>query len=184
MKVQVRGKGRFKPTERVSDYLQKKLDRLDRLFHNSAEIAATVLCKDYDAYKAVEITIPTKHLILRAEERGETIYGAIDGAIDKLTSQITRHKDKLYKSVKQKTNVGKLYAQATDFDAKALETEILATNIVKNKELKLSPMSVDDAILQMEMLGHPFFIFENAETGEINVAYLRSDQNYGLIKIK
>lgn len=182
MKVIVRGKNKFVPSEAIKSYADNKVQKLSQYFNENHDLTATVLCKVYDTHHTVEITIPTKHLILRAEVKDESVYSAIDLAIDKLESQIRKHKSKLYKSIQQRNGVANHYAQNTDFDVKAIESEILATNLVKNKTVDLKPMSKDEAILQMEMLNHNFYVFQDIETKKIAVVYLRDDGDYGVIE--
>jgi putative sigma-54 modulation protein len=182
MNVNVRGKNKFEPTEAIKNYATDKLQKLNQYFRNPEELTAHVLCKVYDSYQVAEVTIPTKRLILRAESKDETIYGAIDIAIDKLETQIKKPKSKIYKSFKKRENLGKHYAENTVFDIEKFKTQILATNLVKSKQVDLKPMTPDDAILQMEMLGHNFFLFINIETNKPSVVYLREDHNYGIIE--
>lgn len=182
MKVIVRGKNKFEPTDAIRGYAEDKVQKLSNYFNDSEEITATVLCKVYDAYQQVEITVPTKHIILRAEVKGETVYAAIDLAIDKLETQIRRHKSKLYKSIKQREGLSNHYASQSEFDLKELETEIMVTNLVKNKQVELKPLSKEDAILQMEMLGHDFFVFQNEDSKKVCVVYVREDGDYGIIE--
>lgn len=182
MKVIVRGKNKFEPTEAIKNYATEKLQKLEQYFSSRENLEANVLCKVYDTHQAVEITIPTKNIMLRAEVKGESVYSAIDLAIDKLESQIRKHKSKIYKSMKRRDGVGQYYATNADFDLEKMKTEIMATNLVKSKSLNLEPMSPDDAILQMEMLGHNFFIFLNKETDKVSVIYLRDDHDYGIIE--
>jgi len=182
MNVIVRGKNKFEPTEAIKNYAIDKLQKLNQFFKNPDEITANVLCKVYDSYQVAEVTIPTKRIILRAESKDQTVYGAIDIAIDKLETQIKRHKSKIYKSFKKREGLGKHYAETSDFDLEKFKTEILASNLVKSKSVELKPMTPDDAILQMEMLGHDFFLFLNVETNKPSVVYIRNDHNYGIIE--
>ena len=182
MKVIVRGKNKFEPTDAIKSYAESKLQRIDHYFNKWDDLVANVLCKVYDAYHEVEITIPTKHIILRAEVKDKTMYGAIDLAVDKLELQITKHKSKIYKSIQKRQGIGQYYANNVDFDLKKFETEMKATNLVKEKSVDLVPMTTDDAILQMEMLGHDFYLFINSETNKPAVVYLREDHDYGIIE--
>lgn len=182
MKVIVRGKNKFEPTEAIKNFATDKLQKLNQYFKNPEELTANVLIKVYSAYQVAEITIPTKRFLLRAEAKDDTISSAIDMAIEKLETQIRRNKSKLYKSFKRRNNLGKVYAENTDFDIEKFRTEIKATNLVKSKSVDLKPMSTDDAILQMEMLGHDFFLFINEETNKPSVVYLREDLDYGIIE--
>ncbi|MGD9604710.1 MAG: ribosome-associated translation inhibitor RaiA [Bacilli bacterium] len=182
MKVIVRGKNKFEPSDAIKQYATEKLQKLEQYFSARESLEANVLCKVYDSYQAVEITIPTKNVLLRAEVKDQTIYGAIDLAIDKLETQIRKHKSKIYKSMKHREGVGQFYAAQTDFDIEKMKTEILATNLVKSKQVDLKAMTPDEAILQMEMLGHDFFVFMNIETKKVSIVYLREDQDYGIIE--
>lgn len=182
MKVIVNGKNRYEPTNEIRYYAERKLAKMDVYFKKAEEITATVLCKQYDAYNEVEITIPTKHLILRAEVKSETLNSAIDLAVDKLESQMRKHKSKVYSSVKRREGVSGHYAANDDFDLEQLKTELIATNLVKSKKVELKPMTPDDAVAQMEMLGHSFFIFQNIENDKVCVVYLRDDHDYGIIE--
>lgn len=182
MRVIVRGKNKFEPSNPIKEYAINKLQKLEQYFHKREELEATVVCKVYDEYQTVEITIPTKNIILRAEVDAESVYSAIDLAIDKLESQIRKHKSKIYKSMKRRSGVGQYYATQADFDADKMQTELMATNLVRSKSVELEPMTSEDAIVQMEMLGHNFFVFLNSETNKVSVVYVRSDHDYGIIE--
>lgn len=184
MKVSVRGKNKFEPSDAIRNYASNKMQRINVYFTFHDQLTANVLCKVYDDYQEVEITIPTKHVILRAEVKAQTIYGAIDLAIDKLENQIVKHKSKIYNSIKQREGISKYYAENSDFDLEALKAEVKATNLVRSKSVTLEPMTPDDAIMQMEMLGHDFFIFLNSLTSKTCVVYLREDNDYGIIETK
>ena len=182
MKVTIRVKDRVHVSQKVKDYVEEKLGKLEQYFKKSDELIANVLCKEYNEYKMVEVTIPTKNIILRAEVKEETYLNAIDSVVEKLESQIRKHKSKIYSSMKRREGVAQYYASQNDFDIEMMKTEILLTNLVKNKTVELQPMEVDDAIMQMEMLDHKFYVFKNAENGKICVVYLRNDGDYGLIE--
>lgn len=106
MKVIVRGKNKFVPSDAIKQYATEKLQKLEQYFSSRENLEANVLCKVYESYQTVEITIPTKNVLLRAEVKNQTIYGAIDLAIDKLETQIRKHKSKIYKSMKHRSGVG------------------------------------------------------------------------------
>lgn len=182
MNVTVRGKNKFEPSDAIKEYATEKLQKIRQYFNPKQVLEATVLCKVYDTHQTVEITIPTKNILLRAEVKDQSIYGAIDLAIDKLESQIRKHKSKIYKSLKHREGVSQYYASNMDFDLSKMKTEILATNLVKSKSIDLKPMTADDAVMQMEMLDHDFFIFLNSDTGKVCVVYRREDMDYGIIE--
>lgn len=183
MRVIVRGKNKFEPSDSIRDYASKNLEKLSHFFQRE-ELEANVLCKSYDAYKAVEITIPTKNIILRAEVKDKTVYGAIDKAIDTIESQIKKHKSKIYKSLKKREGLGEYYASQVQLDLDEFEEDGNQANIVRTKSVALKPMSVQDAVAQMEMLGHDFFLFLNEDNDKVSVVYVRDDKDYGLIESK
>jgi len=182
MKITIRVKDKIYLSQKIKDYAEEKLSKLDQYFKKSDELIANVLFKEYDEYKMVEVTIPTKNIILRAEVKEETFLNAIDAVLEKLESQIRKHKSKIYSSLKRREGLSQYYASQNDFDIEMMKTEILLNNLVKNKSVDLQPMIVDDAIMQMEMLDHKFYVFKNAENDKICVVYLRDDGNYGLIE--
>ncbi len=182
MRVTIRTKGNAYVSQEIKEYITSKLSKLEQYFRNSDDIEAHVLCKEYDDCKVVEVTIPTKNIILRAEVKEETYMNAADAVSSKLISQLRTHKSKAYDCKKKREGVGSYYASSNDFDLEGLQTEIMAKNLVKDKKVELKPMTVDEAILQMEMLDHKFFIFLNSETNKVCVVYLRNDHNYGIIE--
>ena len=182
MLVTIRSKNKLELEPKVKSYAEAKLGKLEQYFSDRDNPEAHVLCKEYPDAKAVEITIPTKNIILRAEVKDETFLGAIDLAIDKLECQIKRHKSKIYSSLKRRECLAQYYGANSDFDLEKMKTEVMATNLVKSKQVDLKPMTADDAIMQMEMLGHDFFIFLNVENNKVCVVYLRNDHDYGIIE--
>lgn len=124
----------------------------------------------------MEITIPLKSFILRSEETQEDFYAAVDKTIDKLERQIRKNKTRLQsKQTKQVYDF--------EFDSIVVEKEEKDTNkIIKRKTIEVKPMDEEEAILQMELLGHQFYMFKNSETGEPAVVYKRNDGNYGVIE--
>lgn len=184
MLVTIRSKNKLELEPKVKAYAENKLVKLENYFTTRDNPEANVLCKEYPEAKAVEITIPTKNIILRAEVKGESFYEAIDLAVDKLEGQIKRHKSKIYSSMKRREGLSNYYATENDFNPEQMKEDIMdsASNLVKNKKLELKPMTVDDAITQMELLGHDFFIFLNVETNKVSVVYLREDYDYGIIE--
>ncbi len=169
MKVEVVGKNGFNPSEPIKKYATDKLAKLDKMLYDKDNVTARVVCKVYKAYHKVEVTIPSKNIILRAEVSEADVYAAIDGAIDKLMKQIRRHNDK----VKDKLGKATIRTQEVDEEPK---------KITREKHLDLEPMSKEEAIDQMEALGHDFFVFLDKETRKTNVIYLRADGDYAVIE--
>ncbi len=175
--VEVRGKNGFKVTEAIENYAKDKLEKVERYFKE--ELDAFVVCKTYKDHHKVEVTIPTKYYTMRAEVGEEDMYAAIDLAIDKLESQIRKNKTKITRSLQKKDGVSELFRD--DIDLEALERE-LVMKPVKKKSIQLELMNTDEAITALEMLGHDFFIYQDSETNQVNVVYLRNDGGYAVIE--
>ena len=177
MKFIIRGQ-KLEVTESIKSYIEEKIGKLDKYFENPEELTATVVVRVRGKEQIVEVTVPSKKVILRAEESNEDLYASIDLVSDKLERQIRKNKTKI-RSKKSKANYETFIV---DFEVeKEEENENL---IVKRKELDTKPMSEEEAVLQMELVGHPFFIFKNATTDNISVVYKRKDGNYGIIDTK
>ena len=177
MKYVVRGK-KVKVTDDLKNYAEEKLSKLDKYFVNADEFTATVVFKNHEPVQKVEVTIPVKRIILRAEESHKDPFAAIDLIIDKLERQIRKNKTRMSK----KSARDKMAGFVTDFDVEKEDKD--KSKIVKKKSVELKTMSEDEAILQMNLIDHSFFIFRDSKTGEIEVVYKREDGNYGLIKEK
>lgn len=169
MRLNISGKG-FEVTDGLRDRFERKLSKLDRYFHDDAE-AYIRISQEKGGRNIVEITISVSGLILRAEETSSDMYGSIDGCVDKLNRQIRRHRTKLEKKLR--------VAEIVPEDIPEEEPEY---SLVRVKKFSVKPMPVDDAIAQMELLDHNFYIFRSDETGEINVLYRRNDGGYGLLQ--
>ncbi|NLX76732.1 MAG: ribosome-associated translation inhibitor RaiA [Clostridiaceae bacterium] len=173
MKFIVNGKN----TE-VSDALReraiKKLSKIEKFFKADAECYIT-----FEVEKSrhiCEVTIVSRGLFIRAEETTNDMYASIDMVIDKLERQIRKNKTKLGKRIRQESVI------PDNFEIKEEIEEEQNFKVVKSKRFAIKPMDVEEAILQMNLLGHNFFVFSNAETDEVNVVYKRKDGNYGLIE--
>ena len=177
MEYKIRGK-KFKVTDAIKDYIEKKLGRLDKYFENPDSYEASVVVKYDGKVLVVEVTIPAKRMILRAEEVNDDPYTAIDLVIDKLERQIRKNKTRMSK----KANKDKVVGLSVDFEIEKDEKD--TSKVVKRKAIELKPMSEDEAILQMNLIDHDFFVFRNSKSGEIEVIYKRKDENYGIIKEK
>lgn len=168
MKCNIRGNN----TNSIKEYINKKLSKLDKYFDE--EYSATILTKKEGKLQKIEITIPTKAFTLRNESVNEDLYAAIDNVIDKLERQIRKNKDKINKKNNKKI--------IEDFDL-ILEDEFFDDEkIVKRKQLELKPIDEEEAIIEMEMLGHNFFVFKDAYSNKICVLYKRKNGNYGIIE--
>lgn len=183
MKVNVRGKNKFEVSKSINDYAVDKLQKMNHYFRDANEIEASVLCKAYPEYKTVEVTIPTKNIILRAEVNGETIYNAIDAAIERLEKQIIRHKNKIAKAIKHREGVSNHYMNELNVKEEEEEKEDLS-QLMKEKVIEVEEMDKEDAITRMEMLGHDFYLFIDSRNHKPSVVYIRKDGNYGVIEAK
>ena len=171
MKYIFTGKG-MEVSDSLKARVEKKLNKLDRYFREEAE--ATVRFKQQKGGRnIVEITIAVGGVILRAEECSNDMYLSIDRAVDKLESQIRRHRTKLDKRLR----TAELEPMT---ETPAYEEQ--SYDIVRVKKFSVKPMAVEDAITQMELLGHDFFLFLNEATDTMNVLYRRHDGSYGLLQ--
>ncbi|WP_226643271.1 ribosome hibernation-promoting factor, HPF/YfiA family [Mesobacillus subterraneus] len=179
MNYNIRGEN-IEVTPAIREYVEKKVAKLDRYFTESPNANVNVNLKVYQDKKSkVEITIPMKDLVLRAEELHEDMYAAIDLITDKLERQIRKHKTKVNRKFREKDSL-KDYAPIFTEVEQVEEDEDL--EVVRTKSFDLKPMDSEEAILQMNMLGHSFYVFTNAETNQTNVVYKRNDGRYGLIE--
>lgn len=171
MKYNIRG-NKIDVTEAISDYIKKKVSKLEKYLDDNDEVEAKAIVSAKGRNQKVEITIWSGKYNIRAEVVNPDLYSAIDLVIDKLERQFKKYRGKLnIKRVKEE------YISEID---ELLEEE--EQKIVRRKEVYLKPIDEEEAITQMELLGHSFFVFKNVETGKINVVYKRSDSDYGLIE--
>lgn len=171
MEILVRG-SKVEITDSMKSYVKEKLSKLDKYIVDQ-KAKATVLVKVRSYTQKVEVTIPLKTLILRAEEEQEDFYAAVDLIINKLERQIRKNKAKLQSRNKAKTkefNVDDLIPIEDD------------SEVVKRKKIDVKPMSSEEAILQMELLGHDFYVYRDSETNAVNVVYKRKEKGYGVIE--
>jgi len=177
MNINIHG-DKVKVTEAIKSHIVEKIGRLDKYFEQPENITANVLVRVQGINQIVEVTIPAKKFILRGEVRDKDLYAAIDLVTDKLERQIRKNKTRMRRNNKKSPVVDFIM----DFETEEIEQD--ETNVVKRKTIEMKPMSEEEAILQMNLLDHPFYIFKDAETGEVAVAYKREDGNYGIIEVK
>ena len=174
MKVIIRGKN-IELTEGIQAKVNKKLSMLDKYFIMSDNVEAKVLIRTYPVGQKIEVTIPTEYVLLRAEEMDEDLYNAIDLVIEKLEGQIRKYKTRL----NRKSKDNKLALNIASIEPLETEEEDV---LVKTKTISPNPMDMEEAIMQMELIGHSFFVYKDTETNLISVVYKRHDGNYGLIE--
>jgi len=178
----VRGEN-IEVTPALREYVEKKMAKLERYFDEGVEAKANVNLKYYnDQESKIEVTIPMPQLVLRAEEHHADMYAAIDLVMDKLERQIRKHKTKVNRKLREQQADAKLFVTPTNGEAADKKESEEDIQVVRTKSFDLKPMDSEEAILQMDMLGHNFFVFTNAETNRTNVVYRRKDGKYGLIE--
>jgi putative sigma-54 modulation protein len=161
-------------TDAIRDRVYKRLSKFEKYFGPDTEAHATLSVEKNR--HIIEVTIPFNGVILRGEEATGDMYTSIDNVVDKLERQMRRQKTKLEKRIKDDS------IRFENFSPAVEEYEDEEVRIVKTKRFAMKPMPTEEAVLQMELLGHNFFVFSNAETEEVNVVYKRKDGNYGLIE--
>ena len=172
MKINIRGE-KTNITESMKSYAEEKLQKLNKYIEDSDEVTGTLLFKVYGPKQIIEVTIPLRSCTLRVEEEGHDFYAIIDTGIDKLERQIRKNKTRLAnKRVKNKSEF------ILDFEPE----EENKNKIVKRKTIELKPMDEEEAVLQMELLNHDFYMFKNTETDKISVVYKRKHGDYGIIE--
>ena len=170
MKYNIRG-NKIDVTQAINDYLESKLSKVEKYFDDDVEAKAIISAKGRE--QKVEVTIWSGKYNVRAEEVNEDLYSAIDLVVDKLERQLKKYKSKL----NSKKVVKEDYLPEIE---EYFEEE--EQNVVRRKQVFLKPIDEDEAITQMELLGHTFFVFKNVETDKINVVYKRNDGDYGIIE--
>lgn len=177
-------------TPAVREYIEKKVDKIERYFPEGTNATAMINLKAINhSQTKVEITIPMKNLVLRAEERHDELYAAVDLIIGKLERQIRKYKTKINRKFRDREGMGLAFASAEQVtrssngaDSSYTDEDDEDLTIVRTKKFELKPMDEEEAVLQMNMLGHNFFVFTDAESDETNIVYKRKDGTYGLIE--
>ncbi|AWB46221.1 ribosome-associated translation inhibitor RaiA [Paenibacillus sp. CAA11] len=185
MNLSIRGQ-QIEVTDALRDYVDKKLSRLEKYFDAPPTSDGTVTLSVARGIHTVEVTIPLPGLLLRAEDKSDDMYASVDAVVDKLERQIRKHKTKLNRRFRQEGSLKTLFVEEpvdgaliVDEDESLIDDDKL--EVVRTKRFTLKPMDVEEAILQMDLLGHTFFVFSNIDTRDVNVVYRRNDGRYGLI---
>ena len=172
MKYIIRGE-KVEVTEAIKNYIMEKIGKLDKYFQTPDEIKANVLVRIRGKEQIVEVTIPIKKIVLRCEERDEDLYKAIDLASDKLERQLRKNKTKM---MKQKKDITK------EMRFEELEPIETKEEIVKRKKVEMKPMNEEEAMMQMDLVDHDFFVYKDIDTKSVNVIYKRKDGTFGIIE--
>lgn len=171
MEIVIRG-DKIKVTEAMKDYMKEKLGKLEKYLEDSSNIRANVVIRVKNHNQIVEITIPLKSFMLRSEESQEDFYASVDKAIDKLERQIR----------KNKTRIMSRQTKSFDFSFSDIEDIEEDSSIIKRKKINIKPMDEEEAMIQMELLNHQFYMYKDSETNKYCVVYKRDDGNYGIIE--
>ena len=175
MKYKIRGE-KVEITDSIRNYIEEKIDKLNKYFSQDDDLNVSVVIKVRGKEQKIEITIPTAHFTLRSEETHSDLYAAIDLTVDKLERQIRKNKTKINSKIKKNL----IQNFELDLEDKFEEDE----EIIKRKKVEMKPMDEEEAMLQMDMLGHEFFVFKNTDTDTVCVMYKRKDGNYGILETK
>lgn len=176
MQIVIKGKN-VEVTPALRAYAEKRVSKLERYF-DEPNVTSQVMLRIERELHVVEVTLQVGGLLLRGEERTGDMYASIDGVLEKLERQIHKYKTRLNR---KRLETGTRPQEARPAAAPAAEPEPFG-QVIRTKRFPVKPMSVEEAVMQMDLLGHDFFVFRNSTNEEINVVYRRSDGNYGLIE--
>lgn len=172
MKFDIFGKG-IEVTPGLKAAVEDKIGKLDKYFNPDTEVHVT-LSVEKDRQK-IEVTIPVKGSIIRSEQVSNDMYVSIDLVEEIIERQLKKYKNKIIDKQQANSAFSQLYVENDYMDDEEIR-------IVRTKKFDIKPMYPEDACIQMELLGHNFFVFNNAETGQVNVVYKRKGDTYGLIE--
>ena len=177
MQITIRG-DKITVTGAIKEYVTEKLVKLDKYFEQPDDIKANAVIKVKNRLQTIEVTVPTSRFTLRAEVSHEDLYAAVDLVIDVLERQIRKNKTRLNNRFKD--------TSAVDFNLNyEIEASEEDTNkIVKRKDIEMKPMDEEEALLQLNLLDHDFFVFKNIDEECVSVIYKRKDDNFGIINVK
>ena len=170
MAITVRGKN-IDITPALRDYVEKRVGKITKYFDNIGEITAVLTVSK--GRHIVEVTVPINGMILRGEEATTDMYASIDLVIEKLEKQIEKYKTKIARKLKQ---------GGFKLDIPAPPVSDPEELVVKTKRFAVKPLNVEEAVMQMNLINHDFYVFINSDTEEVNVVYRRKDGHYGLIE--
>ncbi len=160
-------------TEGLRSAVEEKIGKLERYFNESTEVHVTLSTEK--SRQKIEVTIPMKGTIIRAEETSTDMYVSIDLVEEVIERQLRKYKNKLIDKEQNAAQLSKSFIDEDAFDEEEIE-------IIRSKRFAMKPMDPEEACVQMELLGHNFFVFRNADTEEVNVVYKRKGSTYGLIE--
>ncbi len=175
MKLQIHG-DKLVVTKAIKEYIDEKMVRIDKYFDNADNLKAVINVRVKNNLQTIEVTIPTDNFMLRAEVSHTDLYASIDLVMDILERQITKHKSKISDRYK--------HAVLFNPELEDEEFEEEKLDIIKRKELNIKPMDEEEAMLQMQLVNHDFFVFKNVDEECVSVLYKRKDDKFGIINVK
>jgi putative sigma-54 modulation protein len=178
LRLQVKGRN-LEVSDSIRSYAQQKLAKLDKQLGDATLVELELAVEknpSISANQVAEVTVYTKGPTLRAREASKDMRASIDQLTDKLVRQVRHYRDKRSRRGSRNSN------HAPVMEGIPPMTDELDQQIVKTKQFPVKPMTAEEAVLQLELVGHDFFVFRNAESGEVNVVYRRKDSGYGLIE--
>ncbi|MDY4676393.1 MAG: ribosome-associated translation inhibitor RaiA [Candidatus Borkfalkiaceae bacterium] len=168
MKIEIIAKN-YQVNEKISSVIEKKVSKLDKYFEDDSK--CKVYLKKENRTCKIELEVNYKSNLLRAQAYADNFYDGIDLVVPKLERQIYKHRSKLEKQLRRNALVGEEFS----------EQELEPAKLVKTKQFNLTPMAIDEAMEEFELLGHNFYVFLDKENGKVKVLYLRDDGDMGLI---
>ena len=160
-------------TEGLRSAVEEKIGKLERYFNDSTEVHVTLSTEK--SRQKIEVTIPMKGSIIRAEETSSDMYVSIDLVEEVIERQLRKYKNKLIDKEQTVAQLSRTFLEEESYDEEDIK-------IIRSKKFAMKPMDPEEACVQMELLGHNFFVFRNADTEEVNVVYKRKGSTYGLIE--
>ncbi len=176
MKLHVTGRN-IEITEALNDAVEKKLGKLDKYFQQGGPVEANVALEIQRGFHIVEVTLFVGGMILRGEVSTTDMYASLDSVVDKLERQIRKYKTRVNRKMREEGG-GPFFVEPSYEEEEVTD----GPRIVKVKRFSMKPMTREEAVLQMELLGHNFFVFYDADTAGVSVVYKRNDGNYGVIE--
>lgn len=177
MQFQFRGKN-VDITQPLKEYVERKIGKLEKYFDSGLETSALVTMSVERGRHIVEVTMPIDGLVIRGEEETQDMYASVDLVSEKLERQVIKYRTRILRRLHKPVERGAPAGEAVQRE----KEEEVSPEVVRHKKISLRPMDVEEAIMQMNLVGHDFFLFVNGETGLVNVLYRRKDGNYGLIE--
>ncbi len=175
IRINISGKN-LEITQALRGYVEKKVAKLEKYLNDNQTFSAEVMLRTERGIHIAEVTMNLSGIMLRGEGKTGDMYTSIDAAVDRIERQFNKYKSKLSRRI----HGPKLGEMQTPAQGEAGDSH--EPRIVRTKRFALKPMDVEEAVMQMELLGHDFFVFRDADTGDVSVVYKRRDGNYGLIE--